>query len=175
MKPTVTFTKTSNAKVLQQRLKKLVKPAVYVGVPAAERTAQLLGMAGKVSGKRKAKLLKVADISVNNAELLYIHTKGSELQGIPPRPVLEPAIEAPGNKEAIATKTCIRHNHACARPMSHFRSTSKTPSGFHLSHRRHSLQHRALPDWSAHSVNRVLHETGEGVHADNINAPIVVG
>ena len=25
------------------------------------------------------------------------------------------------------------------------------------------------------SVNRVLHETGEGVHADNINAPILIG
>jgi hypothetical protein len=30
---------------------------------------------------------------VNNAELLFIHTNGSPVNGIPPRPVLEPAIK----------------------------------------------------------------------------------
>ena len=36
---------------------------------------------------------------VGNAELLFIHTKGSPLRGIPARPVIEPAIE--DDKEAI--------------------------------------------------------------------------
>jgi hypothetical protein len=39
---------------------------------------------------------------VNNAQLLFWHTKGSPLHGYPARPVVEPAIEAQGNKEAIA-------------------------------------------------------------------------
>lgn len=30
---------------------------------------------------------------INNAELLYIHTNGSPIRGIPARPVIEPAIE----------------------------------------------------------------------------------
>lgn len=38
---------------------------------------------------------------VNNAELMYIHTHGSPLRGIPARPVIEAAIEAPDNKEKI--------------------------------------------------------------------------
>lgn len=38
---------------------------------------------------------------VNNAELLYIHTHGSPIRHIPPRAVIEPAINAPGNKEVI--------------------------------------------------------------------------
>ncbi len=37
--------------------------------------------------------------SVNNAELLYIHTNGSAVMNIPPRPVIEPAIE--DNKQQI--------------------------------------------------------------------------
>lgn len=36
---------------------------------------------------------------INNAALMFIHTNGSELQNIPARPVLEPAIEA--NKDVI--------------------------------------------------------------------------
>lgn len=38
---------------------------------------------------------------INNAQLLYIHSKGSPLQKIPPRPLIEPALEASGNKERI--------------------------------------------------------------------------
>ena len=39
---------------------------------------------------------------VTNAELLFIHTKGSPLRKIPARPVLEPAVEAEGSRQAIA-------------------------------------------------------------------------
>ena len=38
--------------------------------------------------------------TLTNAELAYIHSKGSPLNNIPPRPFLEPSIEA--NKEKIA-------------------------------------------------------------------------
>lgn len=38
---------------------------------------------------------------INNAELLYVHTHGSPVRGIPARPVIEPAIEADGNRERI--------------------------------------------------------------------------
>jgi hypothetical protein len=37
---------------------------------------------------------------VNNAELLFIHTNGSPVNGIPPRPVLEPAIKK--NQERVS-------------------------------------------------------------------------
>jgi hypothetical protein len=52
---------------------------VFVGIPARTRS------------RRGGKL--------NNAELLFIHTKGSPLKSIPARPVIEPAIEA--NQEFI--------------------------------------------------------------------------
>lgn len=41
------------------------------------------------------------DDGINNAELLFIHTNGSVLQGIPARPVIEPAIEDKENKPKI--------------------------------------------------------------------------
>ena len=44
---------------------------------------------------------------INNAQLLALHTKGSPLQKIPARPVIEPAIEASGNKEQIAEQLGI--------------------------------------------------------------------
>jgi len=53
----------------------------------------LVGIPEEKSGRKKG--------SVSNAQLMYIHTHGSEVQGIPPRPVIEPAIEAKGNKEQI--------------------------------------------------------------------------
>lgn len=39
---------------------------------------------------------------ISNAQLMYIHTHGSPVRNIPPRPVIEPAIEAQGNKGPIA-------------------------------------------------------------------------
>lgn len=41
---------------------------------------------------------------INNASLLYIHTHGSPVRHIPARPVIEPAIEASGNKERIVAE-----------------------------------------------------------------------
>lgn len=62
-------------------------------------------MADRAKSKaRKAYLVKAATSDVTNAELLFIHTKGSPIKKIPPRPVIEPAISADGNKEAIANE-----------------------------------------------------------------------
>jgi hypothetical protein len=103
--PTIAVTRKSGAAAFAKRLAGLSKLAAYVGVPAASadaRSKQLLGMAGKAKGKaRVAKLKKAAEQDVTNAELLFIHTKGSPARGIPARPVVEPAIAADGNKQAI--------------------------------------------------------------------------
>lgn len=39
--------------------------------------------------------------TMTNAQLMFIHTNGSPLHGIPARPIIEPAIQADGNKEQI--------------------------------------------------------------------------
>lgn len=103
--PSITIARKSGAAALAQRIAGITKLAAYVGVPAlsaADRSAQLLTMAGPAGKKKKARLTKAAQSDVTNAELLFIHTKGSPLKHIPARPVIEPAIEAAGNKEIIA-------------------------------------------------------------------------
>lgn len=56
----------------------------------------------------------------NNASLLYLHTHGSAMQRIPARPVIAPALNAPGNKEAlvkrmgILSKAVLRGDRAAA-------------------------------------------------------------
>lgn len=111
MKPTVTITKTSNRKKLQDRLKEVSKQAVYVGIPTTTIEDRLLAVLKKTSkvnykspnaSSRRLHMLTQAANEVNNAELLYIFSKGSPLNHQSPRPVIEPAIVAPGNKEAIA-------------------------------------------------------------------------
>ena len=79
-------TKVDNTLSVIKDIKKLTGFDVLVGIPEenAERTNE--------DGSK-------ADI--NNAQLLYIHSKGSPIQKIPPRPLMEPALEASGNKERI--------------------------------------------------------------------------
>ena len=55
-------------------LKELKKSEVYVGIPAD-------------------KTMRKGD-AINNASLLFVLSKGSEIANIPPRPVLEPSVEA---------------------------------------------------------------------------------
>lgn len=115
MKPTVSVKKTSQSAKLLANLRGLTKKAVYVGIPTTsvnDRIDQLLDMTNKLSGNntrsknKKKKLItaaiKTAANQVNNAELLYIFSKGSPVNNQPPRPVIEPAIIAKGNKEAIS-------------------------------------------------------------------------
>jgi len=92
---------------LTRRIKKLGKRAAYVGIPEAtskDRAAQLMKLAAKAGKSRKKKLRAAATQQVTNAQLLWIFSKGSALRRQPARPVLEPSIEASGNKEAIAAE-----------------------------------------------------------------------
>lgn len=68
-------------KVVQEALKELEKHEVLVGIPQEKSSRE---------GGGKA----------TNAELLFIHTNGSPARGIPPRPVLQSAIE--NDKERVA-------------------------------------------------------------------------
>lgn len=83
MQPTVGLKKTSTVGTLEDRLMKLQRKDVLVGIPSS-------------NASRKGE--------INNAELLYLHTHGSQLQHIPPRPVIEPAIQAPDNKANITAE-----------------------------------------------------------------------
>jgi len=69
---------------IMESLKNLSKIDVLVGIPEEESSRE----GGKVT----------------NAELAFIHTKGSPLKGIPARPFVEPAIEDPGNAEMISVE-----------------------------------------------------------------------
>ena len=64
---------------MQAAMKELENTQVLVGIPEDENMRQ--------------------EGQINNAALLYIHTNGSPQQGIPARPVLEPAFE--NNKERL--------------------------------------------------------------------------
>ncbi len=66
---------------VQKSIKELKKTDVLVGVPQ-EKTNRDTN-------------------SITNAELLYIHTNGSPANHIPPRPVIEPAIQ--NSKEELGT------------------------------------------------------------------------
>ena len=65
---------------LKQALTNISKQEVYVGIPEEKNSER---------GKH-----------TTNADLLSYHTNGSPVNNIPPRPVLEPAIEA--NREKIS-------------------------------------------------------------------------
>lgn len=77
-----------NVPDLLRALKNVEGIEVYVGIPE-DRSRR------KVSKK------------VNNATLCFIHTNGSQLRGIPPRPIIGPSIEARGNKEPITDELAL--------------------------------------------------------------------
>jgi hypothetical protein len=104
---------SANAKIsrrLKENVGELQKLAVYVGIPASspDDRRNIIGAAfQKMSGnaakvkKRRQRLIEAAAEGVTNAELLFIHSKGSPARGIPPRPVLEPAIASEAGQAAI--------------------------------------------------------------------------
>jgi hypothetical protein len=104
--PKITIARKSGAKELAARVASLTKLAAYVGVPASDsRSADLTALLGRATGKKKARIAKqLATSTVNNAELLFIFSKGSPAHNIWARPVLEPAVEADGNRQAIASE-----------------------------------------------------------------------
>ena len=67
---------------LYNRLVSLAKREILVGIP--EETNERPG-----------------EGEMNNATLLFIHTNGSPVNNLPPRPVIEPAIEQPENAAKI--------------------------------------------------------------------------
>ena len=69
-------------KELANLLKSLSKLEVLVGVP--QETTDRKGEGG-----------------VTNAQLIMLHTKGSPLQNLPPRPIIEPALEQSETKQMI--------------------------------------------------------------------------
>jgi hypothetical protein len=79
-------TKVDNTLSVIKDIKKLTGFDVLVGIP--EENADRTNEDG-------------SNADINNAQLLYIHSKGSPIQRIPPRPLMEPALEASGNKERI--------------------------------------------------------------------------
>ena len=66
------------AKAIESTIKELIDTQVLVGIPESE--------AAREEGK------------LTNVELMYIHSNGSPLAGIPARPVIEPALENAKNK-----------------------------------------------------------------------------
>lgn len=82
MGPKIIVARKSGKAGFDKRLAKINRMASYVGVPAEKSS-------------RKGK-------GINNAELLFILSKGSPIRHLPSTPWLEPAIAAEGNKEAIS-------------------------------------------------------------------------
>lgn len=90
MKPKITVTEGGTLDDVRKALSSLSNAKVYVGIPEA-----------KTSRKGEP---------VTNAGLMYIHTHGSALRNIPPRPVIEPAIEAKDNKDNITKELELAAN-----------------------------------------------------------------
>ena len=76
-----------------ESLKSLTDVDVLVGVPDDSDSQ-------RTSSDKGANERGGAD-GVSNAELVYIHTHGSPLKGIPSRPIIEPAIADPENQHEI--------------------------------------------------------------------------
>jgi len=79
-------TKKDLTKQLEEILKNVKSEDVLVGVPQSRASRPELGE------------------KINNAELLFIHTNGSPMKHIPPRPVIEPAIN-----EKVTKLTIMEH------------------------------------------------------------------
>jgi len=70
---TASVSSNDGFKAIEAALKELESTQVLVGIPEDESMRQ--------------------DGQISNAALMYIHTNGSPMQGIPARPVIEPALE----------------------------------------------------------------------------------
>jgi len=73
-------TKIKDEKKLLEDIKRIAEVGIYVGIPEEKNIRE--------------------DGKMNNATLLYIHTHGSEKRNLPPRPLIEPALEANDDKIA---------------------------------------------------------------------------
>lgn len=83
-------TTDAGLKEIQEAIKELKSHEVMIGIPE------------DASSRKDQK-----GTPINNAELLFIHTNGSPVRGIPARPVLEPAIENDKDRVAEMLKKAI--------------------------------------------------------------------
>lgn len=81
MQPEISVTEDGDFNFLREAIRGLEGSKVYVGIPEEDNER--------------------SDEEVGNAALMFIHTNGSPLRHIPARPVIEPAIEADGNRQNI--------------------------------------------------------------------------
>lgn len=86
----ISVSKTDRSSELLAALKRVANMDVLVGIP-------------QETNEREIK-------TINNAQLLAIHSAGSPLQNLPARPVVEPAIQAEGNKQQISEQMSIAAN-----------------------------------------------------------------
>jgi hypothetical protein len=99
-----------NSKKIFETLQNLTKKQVFAGITQATSQDRDVVLRQQMSalkpGTKRSKRAtnRFMRNEVTNAELMYVHSKGSALQGIPARPVLEPAIEAPDNRTAISNE-----------------------------------------------------------------------
>lgn len=85
-----------------RRSNSLLKMAGAAKIEAKTRRQQLLEKASKAKDeKARSRLRKAAQDDINNAELLFIFSKGSPVRKQPPRPVLEPSVQDSENKPRI--------------------------------------------------------------------------
>lgn len=115
MKPTIKLTSSGpGAKAVIDGLKMLTESQVYVGVPEKDAArkkdpvtnAQLVFL--HTHGVRSADMRDIMDTAQTKKYLpypkalaLYLHTHGSPLWQVPPRPIIEPAIEDKQNRTMI--------------------------------------------------------------------------
>jgi len=110
----VKVTVDNTLKVMKD-IKNLSNIDVLVGVPESttkretgEVTNAELVLTHTKGVPKKAMMSEIEEtmskkgVTYNDAHALYIQSHGSPLWKIPPRPIIEPAIEADGNKERIA-------------------------------------------------------------------------
>lgn len=115
MRPTIKVVVTDNSQKAAKSFRDLARLQVLVGIPeknAARKkgvitNAQLAfihthGVRWFAFREAMQKTMKSKGMIYSAALAMYIHTYGSALFMIPPRPIIEPAIEEPGNKKIIA-------------------------------------------------------------------------
>ncbi len=116
MQPTVQLVRGGDSKAFAQAVKDLDKLNVYVGIPEEKnaRKGEPIGNAQlafilthgvRAEAMRAAMTQSItAGATYSAAHAMYIHANGSPLWHTPPRPIIEPAIQATGNKEPIANE-----------------------------------------------------------------------
>jgi hypothetical protein len=107
-------TQVDNTLSVMNRIKSLTGMDVLVGIPEETagredeevNNAQLIayhtkGVRAPSMREEMGKNIEKGE-TYNTAHSMYITAHGSPLHSVPPRPIIEPAIEATGNKERIA-------------------------------------------------------------------------